>query len=118
MTSKNSMYFKAIYQDYDWCYQKFIIEGLNHQVHRTLGWKCPKIFGFSHFQNFVTLIGCTRRCLRLKPDAGASHLTAFCPSLPGSPAHSSRESGAFFPGARRIKAAVFVYCMRRALSSS
>lgn len=31
MTSKNSMYFKAIYQDYDWCYQKFIIEGLNHQ---------------------------------------------------------------------------------------
>lgn len=22
--------FKAIYQDYDWCYQKYIIEGLNH----------------------------------------------------------------------------------------
>ena len=25
----NSSY-KAIYQDYDWCYQKFMIEGLNH----------------------------------------------------------------------------------------
>ena len=25
----NSSY-KAVYQDYDWCYQKFIIEGLNH----------------------------------------------------------------------------------------
>lgn len=31
MNSKHSIYFKAIYQNYDWCYQKFIIEGLNHQ---------------------------------------------------------------------------------------
>jgi hypothetical protein len=27
---KCNIKFKAIYQDYDWCYQKFIIEGLNH----------------------------------------------------------------------------------------
>jgi hypothetical protein len=27
----NDSRFKAIYQDYDWCYQKFIIEGLNHE---------------------------------------------------------------------------------------
>lgn len=27
---KNDSRFKAIYQDYDWCYQKFMIEGLNH----------------------------------------------------------------------------------------
>lgn len=26
----NDARFKAIYQNYDWCYQKFIIEGLNH----------------------------------------------------------------------------------------
>jgi len=26
----NSSKFKAIYQDYDWCYQKYIVEGLNH----------------------------------------------------------------------------------------
>ena len=29
--NKHDCNFKAIYQDYDWCYQKFIIEGLNHQ---------------------------------------------------------------------------------------
>lgn len=29
--NKHSIHFKAIYQNYDWCYQKFIIEGLNHQ---------------------------------------------------------------------------------------
>lgn len=28
--SNNSIHFKAIYQDYDWCYQKYMIEGLNH----------------------------------------------------------------------------------------
>ena len=28
--NKRSIHFKAIYQEYDWCYQKFIIEGLNH----------------------------------------------------------------------------------------
>ena len=28
---KNNPNFRAIYQDYNWCYQKFIIEGLNHQ---------------------------------------------------------------------------------------
>lgn len=27
---KNSVKYKAIYQDYDWCYQKYIIEGLSH----------------------------------------------------------------------------------------
>jgi hypothetical protein len=27
-----SIYFKAIYQDYDWCYQKYMIEGLNHDT--------------------------------------------------------------------------------------
>jgi hypothetical protein len=27
---KNSVKFKAIYQEYDWCYQKYMIEGLNH----------------------------------------------------------------------------------------
>ena len=27
----NSSKFKAIYQDYDWCYQKYMIEGLNHE---------------------------------------------------------------------------------------
>lgn len=26
----NSIYFKSIYQDYDWCYKKYVIEGLNH----------------------------------------------------------------------------------------
>lgn len=30
MSNNNSKY-KAIYQDYDWCYQKFIVEGLNHK---------------------------------------------------------------------------------------
>jgi hypothetical protein len=29
--SKNNIHFKAIYQDYDWCYQKYMIEGLNHE---------------------------------------------------------------------------------------
>ena len=29
--SKNDINFKAIYQDYDWCYQKFMVEGLNHE---------------------------------------------------------------------------------------
>lgn len=29
--NKHSIHFKAIYQEYDWCYQKFIVEGLNHQ---------------------------------------------------------------------------------------
>lgn len=28
---KNSSNYKAIYQDYNWCYQKYIIEGLNHE---------------------------------------------------------------------------------------
>ena len=28
---KNSSKYKAIYQDYDWCYQKYMIEGLNHK---------------------------------------------------------------------------------------
>lgn len=28
--NKSSMNFKAIYQDYDWCYQKYMVEGLNH----------------------------------------------------------------------------------------
>lgn len=28
---KNSIHFKAMYQDYDWCYQKFVLDGLNHQ---------------------------------------------------------------------------------------
>jgi hypothetical protein len=28
--NKNDCNFKAIYQDYDWCYQKYMIEGLNH----------------------------------------------------------------------------------------
>jgi len=27
---KNSMNYKSIYQDYDWCYQKYINEGLSH----------------------------------------------------------------------------------------
>lgn len=27
----NSIYYKAIYQDYNWCYQKYITEGLNHE---------------------------------------------------------------------------------------
>jgi len=27
----NSPKFKAIYQNYDWCYQKYMIEGLNHE---------------------------------------------------------------------------------------
>lgn len=27
---KNHPEFKALYQDYDWCYQKYMIEGLNH----------------------------------------------------------------------------------------
>lgn len=27
----NNKNYKAIYQDYDWCYQKFFIEGLNHE---------------------------------------------------------------------------------------
>lgn len=27
---KNNINFKAIYQDYDWCYQKYIVEGLDH----------------------------------------------------------------------------------------
>jgi hypothetical protein len=27
---KNNPKYKAIYQNYDWCYQKYIIEGLNH----------------------------------------------------------------------------------------
>ena len=26
----NSSKFKAIYQDYDWCYQKYVVEGLSH----------------------------------------------------------------------------------------
>lgn len=30
VVNKRSIHFKAIYQEYDWCYQKFIIEGLNH----------------------------------------------------------------------------------------
>ena len=28
---KNNSKYKAIYQDYNWCYQKFMIEGLNHK---------------------------------------------------------------------------------------
>lgn len=28
---KNNINFKAIYQDYDWCYDKYINEGLNHE---------------------------------------------------------------------------------------
>lgn len=28
---KNSIKYKAIYQDYDWCYQKYMAEGLNHE---------------------------------------------------------------------------------------
>ena len=28
---KHSIHFKAVYQEYDWCYQKFVIEGMNHQ---------------------------------------------------------------------------------------
>jgi len=31
VNSINSIYFKAIYQDYDWCYQKYMTEGLNHE---------------------------------------------------------------------------------------
>ena len=30
-THKNNSSYKAIYQDYNWCYQKYIIEGLNHE---------------------------------------------------------------------------------------
>ena len=29
-TYKNSVKYKAIYQTYDWCYQKYMVEGLNH----------------------------------------------------------------------------------------
>lgn len=29
--NKNDCNFKAIYQDYDWCYQKYMVEGLNHK---------------------------------------------------------------------------------------
>ena len=29
-TCKYNIHYKAIYQDYNWCYQKFFIEGLNH----------------------------------------------------------------------------------------
>lgn len=29
--TKNNSKFKAIYQDYDWCYRKYIVEGLNHE---------------------------------------------------------------------------------------
>jgi len=28
---KNSVNYKAIYQEYDWCYQKYMVEGLNHE---------------------------------------------------------------------------------------
>lgn len=28
---KNNPKFKAIYQDYDWCYQKFVIENKSHR---------------------------------------------------------------------------------------
>jgi hypothetical protein len=28
---KNNPNYKAIYQEYDWCYQKFVVEGMNHQ---------------------------------------------------------------------------------------
>ena len=28
---KNNSSYKAIYQDYDWCYQKYIVEGLSHE---------------------------------------------------------------------------------------
>lgn len=30
-THKNNSSYKAIYQDYNWCYQKYIIEGLKHE---------------------------------------------------------------------------------------
>jgi hypothetical protein len=30
MFYKNNINYSAIYQDYDWCYQKFMVEGLNH----------------------------------------------------------------------------------------
>lgn len=30
MLTKNDPRFKAIYQDYNWCYQKYIVEGFNH----------------------------------------------------------------------------------------
>lgn len=29
--NKTNPNFKAIYQDYDWCYQKYMVEGLNHE---------------------------------------------------------------------------------------
>lgn len=29
--SKNDSKFRAIYQDYDWCHQKYMIEGMNHE---------------------------------------------------------------------------------------
>ena len=28
---KNSSKYRAVYQNYDWCYQKYVIEGLNHE---------------------------------------------------------------------------------------
>ena len=31
LMSSNNVNYKAIYQDYDWCYQKFMVEGLNHK---------------------------------------------------------------------------------------
>lgn len=29
--NKNDCKFKAMYQDYDWCYQRYMIEGMNHE---------------------------------------------------------------------------------------
>ena len=29
--SKNSIHYKAVYQDYDWCYQNYVINGMTHE---------------------------------------------------------------------------------------
>lgn len=40
-TNKSSKNFKAVYQDYNWCYQKYMTEGLNHEEMAFEG-KCSK----------------------------------------------------------------------------